>query len=140
MVSRYELSPVHIWKEHPQALDLSKHGKHVFPQLKAYLGIAKGQKIAIFRMPPMEPRKVYRNAPTAALLGYQSLVAFADSVCLNQPSIKHESLFSKSLVVPSTPDEPGQCTRSKLENQAPHFPVERKAISCQHNYDWPSRI
>ena len=68
-------------------------------ELPVDLGLSFEAKnpITLFRMPPLKPRKVFKNAPTKEKLGYQPVTAFADSV-LYSPLIVYRPISDESKV------------------------------------------
>ena len=74
--AEYPRAPVTVWKDAPQALDLSAH---LPPALGDMLG-ARGP-LALFRVDA--PRAVLRTAPRAATLGWQPVTGFADAFPLH---------------------------------------------------------
>jgi len=71
---KYPVEEVAIWKDSPKWLNL---GVHVTDDFKTYLGTTN--PLTLFRVDPESYREVFRCAPRQEMLGYQSVVGFADA-------------------------------------------------------------
>ncbi|KAF3938948.1 hypothetical protein ABW19_dt0202034 [Dactylella cylindrospora] len=95
-MDRFAIRKVYIWKETPEALDVTPMISHVLPDLHRFLGIPDSRELGLFRIIPGQPREVFRNAPRASELGYQPLVGFADSYPIHLMSLSsYNDLDSK---------------------------------------------
>jgi uncharacterized protein YcbX len=76
----YPIENISIWHDIPQGLN---YGRHLPPDLKAYLGIPDSTPFTLFRASPISPRQVYRNAPQPGpgpdQVPYQPIIAFPDA-------------------------------------------------------------
>ena len=81
----YTLEGVNIWKDHPEALNMSVH---LPPELAYAIGCRN--PLALFRVAAGKEREVFRCAPRKDVLGWQPITGFADAV--SQPS--HVSRFN----------------------------------------------
>ena len=81
----YGTETMKIWKDNPSALCVGTTENPDSPafikELRYFLEVAN--PLALFRIPPEEPRKLFRNAPKKEELGYQAVVGFADSYPLH---------------------------------------------------------
>ncbi len=81
----YTMDVMKIWKDNPNSICLgtteSPNAKRYLEELRFFLGVAN--PLALFRIPPDNPRRVFRNAPKQEELGYQPVVGFADSYPLH---------------------------------------------------------
>lgn len=73
---RYKTEEMRIWKDSPQALNMSVH---LPSELAQFLGAT--QPLGLFRVLPGHEREVFRCAPKKAELGWQPATGFSDAVC-----------------------------------------------------------
>jgi hypothetical protein len=73
--SGYTLEGVNIWREYPEALNMSVH---LPPELAYAIGCRN--PVALFRVAAGKDREVFRCAPRKDALGWQPVTGFADAV------------------------------------------------------------
>jgi hypothetical protein len=77
---RYTNQELRIWKDAPQALDVSSEvDREIMAKLKYTLGTSN--PVALFRIDPEKPRVVMKNAPKKEDVGFQTTIGMQDSVC-----------------------------------------------------------
>jgi uncharacterized protein YcbX len=75
----YMSQEIRIWKDAPQALDVSPDiDREILAKLKYTLGTSN--PVALFRIDPENPRQVFKNAPKKADVGFQTTIGMQDSV------------------------------------------------------------
>jgi len=77
----YTIEKMKIWREAPESWNVgSEVGDETLDKLAFFLGVSN--PFTIFRIRPGFEREVYKNAPGADKIGYQSIVGFQDGVSL----------------------------------------------------------
>lgn len=83
--SDYTTEEMEIWKESPMSLNVANtigpKSKLFMEELQAHLGCSN--PLALFRVSPEHPRKVYRCAPSQEQIGWQPSVGFGDAYPLH---------------------------------------------------------
>jgi hypothetical protein len=75
----YTNQELRIWKDAPQALDVSSEvDPEILAKLKYTLGTSN--PVALFRIDPEKPRVVMKNAPKKDDVGFQTTIGMQDSV------------------------------------------------------------
>lgn len=88
----YTYDHVTIWKETISALNMSKE---IPEELRLYLGVSN--KLALFRIDPVQLREVYRCAPRKEEAGYQPVTGFQDAYPLHLINLSSIQEFSKEV-------------------------------------------
>ena len=117
-----KLDPVSIWKDTPSALKVVSTESSQPPvwllRLRQFLKVSK--HIGLFYLPQDHLREVFRNAPTAAELGYQPSVAFGDSYPLhmvNLASVKDlAQVIDQRAVERETEDNPERASEEAINH------------------------
>jgi uncharacterized protein YcbX len=74
----YKSQELKIWKDAPQALDVSPEiDPEILAKLKYTLGTSN--PVTLFRIDPERPREVMKNAPKKADVGFQTTIGMHDS-------------------------------------------------------------
>jgi hypothetical protein len=75
----YKSQELRIWKDAPQALDVSPDiDRETLAKLKYTLGTSN--PVTLFRIDPENPREVFKNAPKKTDVGFQTTIGMQDSV------------------------------------------------------------
>ncbi|MCJ1434409.1 hypothetical protein MMC27_003777 [Xylographa pallens] len=77
----YTMERMTIWKDNPEALNMSSSFPVELQELKTLLNVKR--QLALFRVANDHEREVFRDAPREGQVGYQPLVGFADAYPLH---------------------------------------------------------
>lgn len=76
---KYRSRTIHIWKDQPEALDVSSEvDPEILAKFKYTLGTSN--PVALFRIDEDKPRTVKKNAPKKEDVGFQTTIGMSDSV------------------------------------------------------------
>lgn len=98
----YTNQVLHIWKDSPEALDVSSE---VDPEILAKLRYTLGSSnpIALFRIDPSKPREVMKNAPKKQDVGFQTTIGMQDSYPIHILNLASVHDVANNLPRPSGP-------------------------------------
>jgi hypothetical protein len=127
----YKRQELRIWKDAPQALDVSPDvGRETLAKLKYTLGTSN--PVTLFRIDPENPRQVFKNAPKKADVGFQTTIGMQDSV---RTTLYHKTCRSKTNIS----SVPHAHTQSRLSSRCSRqYPPQADSLRDPNaNYQRP---